>query len=189
MYIYLLIQTLQCEQKQLIQENICKRDPLEIPRPKFENSRLESVLQAFNSPVNQLLLCPKWLWCHYKCHSSLMLDNSHVRHSILAVFFLYISCCIFLVLLIIDFVSSASLVLYSIIITLLGEERADLYVVVYQWACILVCFHFCVCPFGATVICSMMFTLHRRHCSFITDKALTHIWYTNLTIYENKEAR
>ena len=36
----------------------------------------------------------------------------------------YFICCIFLVLLIIDFISSASLVLYSITITLIGEERA-----------------------------------------------------------------
>ena len=32
----------------------------------------------------------------------------------------------------IDFVLSASLVLYSIIITLIGEDKADLYVIVYQ---------------------------------------------------------
>ena len=65
------------------------------------------------------------------------------------------SWCIFLVLLIIYFISSASLVLYSIIITLTGKERAGLYIVVYQWACTLVCAHFCVCPFGSlpTVIC------------------------------------
>ena len=69
-----------------------------------------------------------------------MLKDLHVLHSISAVCFLYgmvirpprLFCCIFLILLIIDFVSSASVVLYSIIITLIGEERADLYVVVYQ---------------------------------------------------------
>ena len=49
----------------------------------------ESLLQTFNSPVSQLLLCPEWLWCHYKCHSNLMLENSHKHHSILAIFFLY----------------------------------------------------------------------------------------------------
>ena len=67
--------------------NICKMNPLQIQRQKFENSRLEILLQTFNSPVNQLLLCPQWLWCHYKWHS--ILDNSHVHNSILAVFFLY----------------------------------------------------------------------------------------------------
>ena len=65
-----------------------------------------------------------------------MLENLHVRHSILAVFFLYGMVVsppgICLVLLIIDFISSASLFMYSIIITLIGEERANLYVVVYQ---------------------------------------------------------
>ena len=66
-YIYLLIQTLQCERKHIIHE---------------------SILQTFNPPISQLLLCPEWLWCHYKCHSSLLLENSHARHSILAVFFL-----------------------------------------------------------------------------------------------------
>ena len=78
----------------------------------------ENLLQTFNSPVNQLLLCPEWLWCFYKNHSSVMLENSHVSHAILAVFFLCgivirvlgFSCCIFLVLLIIDFISSASFV-------------------------------------------------------------------------------
>ena len=67
-----------------------------------------------------------------------MLENSHVRHSILVDFFLYgvvirppgtfllhISGSV-------DFISSASLDLYSIIITLTGEETAGLYVVVYQ---------------------------------------------------------
>ena len=34
----------------------------------------------------------------------------------------------------------------------------------------------------------MSFTLHHHHCSFITDKDLTHIWYTNLRIYKNEEA-
>ena len=71
---------------------------------------------------------------------SVMLENLNDCHSILAGFFLYgmvirppgIFLCIFLVLLIIDFISSASLVLYSIIITLIGEERAGLYVIVYQ---------------------------------------------------------
>ena len=33
----------------------------------------------------------------------------------------------------------------------------------------------------------MTFTLHHHHSSFITDN--THIWYTNLVIYKNKEAR
>ena len=68
MYIYLLIQTLKCEQKLIIHESLAFAD--------------------FNSPVSQLLLCPEWLCCHYKCHSSLMLENLHVRHSILAFFFL-----------------------------------------------------------------------------------------------------
>ena len=40
-------------------------------------------------------------------------------------------CCIFMGLLIIGFVSVASLVLFSIMITLTGGERADLYVFVY----------------------------------------------------------
>ena len=134
MHIYLLIQTLQCEQKHIIHE---------------------SLLQTFNPPVSQLLLCPEWLWCHYKCHSSPMLENLHVRHSVWVIKPSWIFC-IFLVLLIIDFISSASLVLYSIIITLIGEEGADLYTVFCQWACTLVCAHFCVCPFGATqkVICN-----------------------------------
>ena len=41
----------------------------------------------------------------------------------------------------------------------------------------LVSSHVCVCLFGGmpTVICFIMFTLHRHHCSFITDKDLTHI--------------
>ena len=68
MYICLLIQTLQYEQKHIIHE---------------------SLLQTWNSPVSQLLLCPEWLRCHYKCHSKLMLENLHVRFSILAGFFLY----------------------------------------------------------------------------------------------------
>ena len=72
-----------------------------------------------------------------------MLENSHVRHSILAVFFLYgmvirppgifllhisdsVDYCFHF------FISSVLLVLYSIIIILIGEERAGLYVVVYQ---------------------------------------------------------
>ena len=91
------------------------------------------------------------------------LENSHVYHSILAVFFLYgivirpfgMFLVQLLILLIIDFISSASLVLYIIIVTLIREERADLYIFVYHWACTLVCSHFCVCPFGSMpkVIC------------------------------------
>ena len=38
MFIYLLIQTLQCEQKHIIHELILKRDSLEIQRPKFETA-------------------------------------------------------------------------------------------------------------------------------------------------------
>ena len=143
MYIYLLIHTLQCEQKLNIHE---------------------SLLKTFNLQVSQLLLCPEWLWCHYK-----MSFPSHARMFTYTSFhiggFLFVryghkdllgfSCCIFLVLFIIDFISFASLALYSIIITLTGEERAGLYVVVYQWACTLLCSHFCVCLFGsmAKVIC------------------------------------
>ena len=81
-----------------------------------------------------------------------MLENSHVRHSILAVLFLYgmvkglLSCCIFLVLLIIDFISSASFILYSIIIALIGEERAVVYAIsiiklVHLYAPTFVCAH------------------------------------------------
>ena len=135
MHIYLLIQTLQCEQKHIIHE---------------------SLLQTYNPPVNQLLLCPEWLWCHFKCHSSLMLENSHIRHSILAVFVLYG--------MIIRHPGAVYFWLFHFpsitcsvqhIITLTGEERADLYIVVYQWACTLECSHFCVCPFGSRpkVIC------------------------------------
>ena len=84
------------------------------------------------------------------------LENSHVRHSILAIYFSYgmvirppgFSCSIFLVLLIIDFNFSASLVLDNVMITLIGEERAGLHVV-YQLACTLICSHFCVWPFGS----------------------------------------
>ena len=65
--------------------------------------------------------------------------NSHAHHSILAVFFLYRmvirSPGIFLLHIsgsVDYFIPSASHVLYSIIITLIGEGRAGLYVVVYQ---------------------------------------------------------
>ena len=125
MYIYLLIQTLQCEQKHIIHE---------------------SPLQTFNSPVNQLLLYPG---CHYKCHSSLMLKNfmyvipySIWRFSFCTVLLVF-SCSIFLVLLIIVFISSASLFLYNIMITLIG--RADIFCCCLS-ACTLVCSHFCICP-------------------------------------------
>ena len=117
MYICLFIQTLQCEQKHIIHE---------------------SLLQTFNSPVSQPLLCLEWLWCHYKCHSSLMLENSHVRHSImiLAVFFLYGMVIrppgIFLLHISgsadywFHFLCITCSIWYSIIITLTGEERAGL---------------------------------------------------------------
>ena len=168
MYIYLLVQTLQCEQKHIIHE---------------------SLLQTFNSPVSQLLLCPEWLWCHYKCHSSFMLENSHARHSILAVFFLYgmvirppgnFLLHIYGSGLIVDFISSASVVLYNIIITLIGEKRAGLYVAVYQWACTLVGSHILCLPiwlYANGNMWFMMFTLPHHHCSFITDKDLTHRIY------------
>ena len=98
------------------------------------------------------------------------------------------SCCIFLVLLIIEFISSASLVLYSISITLIGEERAGVYVFVYQLACTLMLPLFCV-PiwfYAKGYMWFMMFTLHHHHCCFITNKDLTNIWCTNLIKYKNK---
>ena len=163
MYIYLLIKTLQYEQKHSIHENL---------------------LQTFNSAVSQLLLCPEWLWCHYKCHSSLMLENSHVRHSILAVFFLYGMVIrppgVFLLHMSgsVDYWFH-SLVLYSIIDTLIGEERQG-------WSicyCLSVSLYNCMLPFLCLPIwlyakgnmSFMMFTLHHHDCSIITDKDLTHI--------------
>ena len=62
------------------------------------------------------------------------------------------------------------------------NELVHLYVPTFVFA------HFGAVP-TVHVICFMMFTLHRHHCSFTTDKDLTHISYTNLIIYKNKEAR
>ena len=56
MYIYLLIQTMQCELKHII---------------------YESLLQTFNSPVSQLLFALNDYHQHYKYHSSLMIENSN----------------------------------------------------------------------------------------------------------------
>ena len=69
-----------------------------------------------------------------------MPENLQVRHSILVVFFLYgmairppeISLQHISGSVVFLFLSSASLVLYSIITTLIGEQRAGLYVVVYR---------------------------------------------------------
>ena len=71
------------------------------------------------------------------------------------------------------FISSASLVLYSIRIPLIGEERAGWY----MCCCLSVSLYTCVLPLLCLLIWLyakgnmwfMMFTLHHHHCSFITD--------------------
>ena len=58
--------------------------------------------------------------------------------------------------------------------------------------CLSVSLHTCMLPLLCSPIWLyandnmwfIMFTLHHHHCSFITDEDLTHIWYTNLIIYK-----
>ena len=62
--------------------------------------------------------------------------------------------------------------------------------------CISVSLYTCMLPllclpiwlYGNENMWFMVFTLHHHYCSFIKYKDLTHIWYTNLIIYKNKEA-
>ena len=134
MYIYLLIQTLQYEEKHIIHE---------------------SLMQTFNPPVNYVFALND-----YDAITN-VIPVSYLKlawsHSILAVFFLYsmdIRPGIFLLHIYgsVDYwfhFICITCSVYSIIITLIEEKRAGLYDVVYQWVCTLKCSDFCVCPFGS----------------------------------------
>ena len=141
------------------------------------------------------LLCSEWLWCDYNCHYSLMIDNSHVRHSILAFFFF------------VRYGHKASWDFHAAYFwfcwSLISFPLHHLFCIALSshwfgkrgWCigcCLSVSVYTCMLPFLCLPIWRYTngYMFHDVYTSsFIRDKDWTHIWYTNLIIYKNKEAR
>ena len=88
-----------------------------------------------------------------------------------------------------NYISFASLIRYSITITLIEEKWSwsiccCLSVSLYTCMLSLLCLPIWLYAKGNTWF--TMFTLHDHHCSFITDKDLTNIRYTNLIMKPGK---